>query len=80
MGDKLRILKLDSDEEEQYAQALGVRGLPTLMLVAGKECRFRMEGALTVDDLEELVDHYFFKGPKPAFFERQVQELFTDPN
>ena len=55
-----------------------MKGLPTILLVINGECRFRMEGALTVDDLEELVNWCFYSGKRPKFFEKQVQELYAD--
>lgn len=67
MGDRIQILKLDTDEEAEYASAIGVRGLPTLFFISDGQLRYKMEGAMSAGDLERMAEHFFFDGPKPVF-------------
>lgn len=64
-GDKLRVLKIDSDEEPDVADTLQIRGLPTLLLINDMTVVARAEGALMADELKGLVDHHLFGGPSP---------------
>ena len=43
-GDRLRIAKMDSDEEQELSTELKVAGLPTLIFVKGGEEVHRLEG------------------------------------
>ena len=53
-GDRLRVLKVDSDEEEEVATALQVRGLPTVMLIRDMSVVMRFEGALMAKDIVQV--------------------------
>jgi thioredoxin 1 len=75
MGDRVQILKLDTDEEPDYASAIGVRGLPTLFFIQNGKLKHRMEGALTAEALAELTEHLFFDGPLPAFAQQEVTNV-----
>lgn len=50
-GDKLRVVKMDSDQNQSLASKLGVNGLPTLVLFKGGEEIDRLEGAPTKEQL-----------------------------
>lgn len=43
-GSRLCILKVDTEEEDDLATLLAIRGLPTLMFVQGGKLVYRMEG------------------------------------
>lgn len=66
MGDRIQILKLDTDKDPDYATAIGVRGLPTLFFIQDGRLKHKMEGAMTAEDLAQLVEYYFFDGPEPS--------------
>lgn len=66
LGDKVRILKVDSDEDPEVADALQVRGLPTILFIRDMSVVMRAEGALMADELHQLIDHHFFDGPPPS--------------
>lgn len=56
LGDRVRVVKMDSDKYPQQAGALRVQGLPTLVLFKdGKEVD-RLEGALMKDKLVQWVE------------------------
>lgn len=66
-GDRLDILKFDTEQYPKLASALRVRGLPTLFFVKDGKLRYRMEGALTAEQLEEVIEFVLFDGPPPSF-------------
>ena len=47
--------KIDTDKEQQLAQAFGIRSIPTLMIFRDGVPLFAQPGALSREDLEELV-------------------------
>lgn len=50
-GDQLRVVKMDSDQNQSFSSKLKVNGLPTLVLFRGGEEIDRLEGAPTKDQL-----------------------------
>jgi len=50
-GDKLRVIKMDSDKNQELSSKLKVNGLPTLVLFNGGNEIDRLEGAPTKDQL-----------------------------
>merc|ERR1719263_283643 len=66
LGDKVRVLKIDADEEPVVASTLRVQGLPTVMLINDMSVVMRAEGALMSDELLQLIDHHLFGGPPPV--------------
>lgn len=40
--------------------------LPTLFFIKDGKLRYRMEGALTAEELDQLVDYILFDGPAPT--------------
>lgn len=75
---KVRMVKLDTDQNEEMAARLGIQGLPTLLFLdkfepkegednpkAAAVLKGKIEGALRKESIEELVNYYFFDGPQP---------------
>ena len=58
--DKLRILKLDSDEEPQVASMLKVYGLPTVLFMKEGKVVYRAEGALPAAEVSRLINLHLF--------------------
>jgi thioredoxin 2 len=48
---KVRFLKLNSDEEQQAAGQLGIRGIPTMILYAGGREVARQSGAMSAGQI-----------------------------
>ena len=64
-ADRVRVVKIDSDKEEALAQYLRIMGLPTLLFIKDKAVVGRVEGAMMQAEISELIEHFFFDGPKP---------------
>jgi thioredoxin len=60
MGDRIQVLKMNSDENADYATAIGVRALPTLYFIQDGQLKYKMEGAATAEALEEMAEHFFY--------------------
>lgn len=57
-GDRLKIVKLNVDENPQTPAALGIRGIPTLMLFKGGELAATQVGAAPKSQLAAFVEPY----------------------
>jgi thioredoxin 1 len=59
MGDKVRIVKIDVDKNQEIAQKLQVRSIPTMMIYQKSEQKWRTQGvqtkALMKKKLTELI-------------------------
>jgi thioredoxin 1 len=58
LGDKAKIIKIDVDKNTQLAEALRVKGLPTLMIYKGGEMKWRQSGEQDADTLIALIQEY----------------------
>ena len=55
-GDKLRIAKVNIDENQQVASRFKIRGIPTLMIFENGEHQGTKVGAMTKSGLKAFVD------------------------
>lgn len=58
-GDKVRIIKIDIDENRLAAAAYQVRSVPTLMIFKDGELKWRDSGARSVDDIIQVLHQYY---------------------
>ena len=58
-GDKVRIIKIDIDENRRAAAAYQVRSVPTLMIFKDGERKWRESGARSADDLIQTLRQYY---------------------
>lgn len=65
-GDRVRFMKIDSDEEPEVASVLKINGLPTTLFISDMSVVARAEGMLMSKEITELVEHHFFGGPAPV--------------
>jgi thioredoxin 1 len=56
--DRLTIIKIDIDKNQQAAQAFGIQGVPTLILFSGGKQQWRQSGVMTVQALKEVIEPY----------------------
>ncbi|UOB19019.1 thioredoxin family protein [Abyssalbus ytuae] len=58
MGDKAKVIKIDVDKNQELAEALRVKGLPTLMIYKNGEMVWRQSGEQDANTLIGLLQEY----------------------
>lgn len=58
LGDKAKVIKIDVDKNKELAEALRVKGLPTLIIYKNGEMKWRQSGELDANTLIGLVQEY----------------------
>jgi len=58
LGDKVKVIKIDVDKNAPLAEALRVKGLPTLMIYKGGEMKWRQSGEQDANTLIGLIQEY----------------------
>lgn len=55
MGESASIVKIDVDKNQEAAQMMGIRSVPTLIIFRNGEVRWRQSGVFPADELERLL-------------------------
>ena len=58
LGDKAKVIKIDVDKNKELAEALRVKGLPTLIIYKGGEMKWRHSGEKDADTLIGILQEY----------------------
>ena len=58
VGDRVRVIKIDSDKNPEIMLKFGIRGVPTLMLFQGGELKWRQSGVVQANQLVQVVDQF----------------------
>ncbi|UAB86354.1 thioredoxin family protein [Zunongwangia sp. SCSIO 43204] len=58
IGDKAKVIKIDVDKNTQLAEALRVKGLPTLMIYKKGEMLWRKSGEQNAESIIALLEQY----------------------
>ncbi|MCT8339139.1 thioredoxin family protein [Flavobacteriaceae bacterium TK19130] len=58
LGDKARVIKIDVDKNQELAEALRIKGLPTFMIYKNGEMKWRQSGEQDANTLIGLVKEY----------------------
>lgn len=58
MGDKGKVIRINVDKNEELAEALRVKSLPTLMIYKAGEMRWRQSGEQDANTLIGLMQEY----------------------
>jgi len=58
LGDKAKVIKIDVEKNEELAEALRVKGLPTFMIYKSGEMKWRQSGEKDANTLIGLVKEY----------------------
>ncbi len=58
LGDKAKVIKIDVDKNKDLAEALRIKGLPTLMIYKDGEMKWRQSGEQDANTLIGLVNEY----------------------
>lgn len=55
LGDKAKVIKIDIDKNQELAEALRIKGLPTLIIYKNGEMVWRQSGELDANSIISLV-------------------------
>lgn len=58
MGDKVRILKIDTDKNPQAAYSFNIQGVPTLILFKNGKVLWRQAGVVPIHQLETIIHQH----------------------
>lgn len=58
-GDKVKIIKIDIDKNQQLAAQYQVRSVPTLMIFKNGELKWRDTGARSASDLISTISQFY---------------------
>ncbi|RSK39764.1 thioredoxin family protein [Mangrovimonas spongiae] len=58
LGDKAKVIKIDVDKNKELAEALRVKGLPTLIIYKNGEMKWRHSGEQDANTLIEVMQKY----------------------
>jgi len=58
LGDKAKVIKIDVDKNKELADALRVKGLPTLILYKNGEMKWRQSGEQDANTLIGIIQDY----------------------
>ena len=56
LGDSIRIVKVDVDKNEAIAMQMRIQSVPTLMVFNGGEMKWRQSGAMSVNELKQVIE------------------------
>jgi thioredoxin 1 len=55
MGDKIKVIKIDVDKNQQIAAQYNIQGVPTLMLFKNGNTLWRQSGVSSKDELKQIL-------------------------
>ena len=58
LGDKAKVIKIDVDKNKELAEALRVKGLPTLIIYKDGEMKWRQSGEQDANTLIGLIQEF----------------------
>lgn len=58
LGDKAKVIKIDVEKNEALAEALRVKGLPTLIIYKDGEMKWRQSGEQDANTLIDIIHQY----------------------
>ncbi|CAK0783145.1 hypothetical protein CVIRNUC_006341 [Coccomyxa viridis] len=68
LGDKIRVLKIDTDENPELSSQLQIQGLPTMVFVGvdPQKPALRTEGLLPAESIKEIIQNELLAQPQAA--------------
>lgn len=56
LGDSIRIVKVDVDKNEAIAMQMRIQSVPTLMVFNRGEMKWRQSGAMSANELKQVIE------------------------
>ena len=56
LGDSIRVIKVDIDKNESTAMQMRIQSVPTLMIFNGGEMKWRQSGAMSANELKQVIE------------------------
>ena len=63
---RLRVSRVDAEENEKLTETLGVEAIPTLVLVKDRKTVARLEGRVSAPQIERMLEPYLVGEPVAA--------------
>ncbi len=76
---RFKLVKIDSDQEQQLGAAFDIRSIPTCILMVGGKPVDGFQGALPEGKVKEFLDKHLPPADKPPEEEELVEEADTSP-
>ena len=58
LGDKIRIIKIDVDNNKAFSSQYNIQSVPTLILFRNNELLWRQSGAMSLQNLMNVIKQY----------------------
>ena len=58
IGDKVKIIKIDVDKNQELANVYKIKGISTLILFRKEQVKWRQSGVISAKDLEQIIVQY----------------------
>ena len=58
VGDKVKIIKIDVEKNQELANAYQIKGVPTLILFKKDDIKWRQSGVVSAKDLEQIISQH----------------------
>ena len=58
MGDKVKVVKIDVDKNQEIAQKYQIKGVPTLMIFKSGNLMWRQSGVVPIENLRQEVNKH----------------------
>jgi thioredoxin 1 len=58
LGDKIKIVKIDTEKNKRLSASMGIRSIPTMMLYQNGEMVWQQPGAMSFHQLKSKLDQY----------------------
>lgn len=58
MGDRIKVLKIDVDRNQELAGKLAIQGVPTLMIYRQGEMKWRQSGVLSAEAIQQQLEYF----------------------